>query len=265
MKPIEEPTPPGERTSGSRENKVSATVPAMPNTYNTEPTPPDDGSPWSLDDHPEVFQQWEAQAYEINRQAKAKVKIGIHDTPPSAVASSSKQNDTGPPRTASAQVLRTQPAIGTTPGAAAEGKTEGDSSRMFKAPAALQSPYVEVAKKVSFKCSKDVSRVYNAVCMCSGRPTRSNNRKAIIMNYLFNFAVLGDLVDSVKLAGKLKNTIADIGIYVLNGKKTRGATRFVMPLYVSTLLQSHQMGMAAVQQAFKKDTNHLDYRQLVSI
>jgi hypothetical protein len=56
------------------------------------------------------------------------VKIGLHDTPPSAVASSSKQNDTGPPRTASAQVLRTQPAIGTTPGAAAEGKTEGDSS-----------------------------------------------------------------------------------------------------------------------------------------
>jgi hypothetical protein len=32
---------------------------------------------------------------------------------------------------------------------------------------------------------------------------------------------------------------------------------------MQTLLHSHQMGMAAVQQAFKKDTNHLDYRQLV--
>ena len=30
----------------------------------------------------------------------------------------------------------------------------------------------------------------------------------------------------------MKNTIAEVGIYVLNGKKKRGATRFVMPLYV---------------------------------
>jgi len=88
----------------------------------------------------------------------------------------------------------------------------------------------------------------------------------------------------------LKNIIAEVGIYVLNGKKKRGATRFVMPLYVTviyyflllymvenssiilhflsqtpmqTLLQNNQIGMAAVTQAFQKDTNNLHHRQLV--
>ena len=107
--------------------------------------------------------------------------------------------------------------------------------------------------------------------------------------------MLVDLVDSVKPGGKLKNTIAEVGIYVLNGKKKRGATRFVMPLYVTvsralhfflfplalpgrkqqqhyiflsqtpmqTLLQNNQTGMAAVTHAFQKDTNNLHHRQLV--
>jgi len=37
----------------------------------------------------------------------------------------------------------------------------------------------------------------------------------------------------------LKNTIAEVGIYVLNGKKKRGATRFVMPLYVTVSRALH--------------------------
>ena len=88
----------------------------------------------------------------------------------------------------------------------------------------------------------------------------------------------------------MKNIIAEVGIYVLNGKKKRGATRFVMPLYVTviyyflllymvenssiilhflsqtpmqTLLQNNQTGMAAVTHAFQKDTNNLHHRQLV--
>ena len=40
-------------------------------------------------------------------------------------------------------------------------------------------------------------------------------------------------MDSVKPEGRLKNTIAEVGIYVLNGKNKSGGTRFVMPLYVT--------------------------------
>ncbi|RLM75079.1 hypothetical protein C2845_PM15G06460 [Panicum miliaceum] len=240
----------------------------------------DDGSPWSLDSLPlDVLEEWEAKAIEMHNNAKGKLKIGIQDTPMSAVASSSKANvtvpsrigsaqllrtqpatastpgpineipssskpnDIGSSRTASAQVLRTQPAAGSNPGAATEERAEGDSSvtpdyaptprRALKMAAELQSPYVEIAKKISFKCNNAVMMVYNVVCLCSGRPTRSCNRNAFIINYLFNYAILGDMVESVKPRGKLKNTIAEIGICVLNDKKTRSATRFVMPLYVS--------------------------------
>ncbi|KAG2582318.1 hypothetical protein PVAP13_6KG100200 [Panicum virgatum] len=36
-----------------------------------------------------------------------------------------------------------------------------------------------------------------------------------------------------------------------------------MPLYVTTLLQNNQTGMAAVTHAFQKDTNNLHHRQLL--
>ena len=61
----------------------------------------------------------------------------------------------------------------------------------------------------------------------------------IIINYEFNHATLGDLVDSVKPGGKMKNTIAEMGIYVINGKKTRGAIKCVMALHVSVSFISH--------------------------
>ena len=200
------------------------------------------------------MQQWEAQAIEANRQDKEKIKISFQDTPSSALASTSKTNDVGPSGTTNIQVSR----------------TDANSSitlvytppprRIFKRSAALQSPYAEAAPKISFKCSWGVSKVYNAVCMCSGRSTRGNNRKyvcihpatyfqsyfyltkkfltlffcrALVINYKSTFAILGDLVDSVKPEGRLKNTIAEVGIYVLNGKNKSGATRFVMPLYVT--------------------------------
>ncbi|RLM73583.1 hypothetical protein C2845_PM15G06420 [Panicum miliaceum] len=52
--------------------------------------------------------------------------------------------------------------------------------------------------------------------MCSGRSTQSNKRNTVIINYLFSYTTLGHLADSVKPGGKLLNTIAEIGIYVLN-------------------------------------------------
>ena len=55
----------------------------------------------------------------------------------------------------------------------------------------------------------------------------------IIINYHFTYATLGHLVESVKPTGRLKNTVAEVGIYVINGKKTRAASRRVLPLYVS--------------------------------
>ncbi|KAG2630090.1 hypothetical protein PVAP13_3KG492001 [Panicum virgatum] len=66
----------------------------------------------------------------------------------------------------------------------------------------------------------------------------------------------------------MKNTIVEIGIYVINGKKTRVATRRVLPLYVSVnplhmLLQHNQSGMAAIGQVFNKETNHLYHKQMI--
>jgi hypothetical protein len=68
--------------------------------------------------------------------------------------------------------------------------------------------------------------------MYTGRSTRSKSSNVLIINYLFNHATLGHLVELVKPRAKLKNTVAEIGIYVISGKKTRGATRCVLPLYV---------------------------------
>ncbi|RLM74991.1 hypothetical protein C2845_PM15G17040 [Panicum miliaceum] len=111
--------------------------------------------------------------------------------------------------------------------------------------------------------SKNVLRVYNAVCMCSGRSTRSNKRNTVIINYLFSYATLGHLADSVKPGGKLLNTIAEIGIYVINGKKARGATRRVIPLHITTLMQRNDIKATAVTHVFKKTENNLDHQQLV--
>ncbi|KAG2605582.1 hypothetical protein PVAP13_4NG083617 [Panicum virgatum] len=94
--------------------------------------------------------------------------------------------------------------------------------------------------------------------MFSGRST-----SVVIINYLSNYATLGHLVDSVKPGGKLTNTIAEIGIHVINGKKKRGATRWVMPLYITTFLQSQQICASAVKHALTKSENNLNHRQLV--
>ena len=56
---------------------------------------------------------------------------------------------------------------------------------------------------------------------------------AVFINYLFTYATWGHLADSAKPGGKLLNTIAEVGIYAMNGKKTRGATKRIMPLHIS--------------------------------
>ncbi|RLN25608.1 hypothetical protein C2845_PM07G17890 [Panicum miliaceum] len=209
---------------------------------NVELRPTNQGSSWSLDGVPaDEYIEWEAEVIRIHEQAKANLKTGSTSTTPSIEAPCKQQGDSSitpeyapPPR------------------------------RSFKLAAALQSRYVEIApRKVSFKCSKEVCMVYDAVCTSIRRSTRAKSRDAPIINYLFNFATLGHLVESVKPGGKLKNTVAEIAIYVINGKKTRGATRCVLPLHVSTLLQNNKAGMAAVTRVFKKETNHLDHRQLI--
>ncbi|PVH36734.1 hypothetical protein PAHAL_6G155200 [Panicum hallii] len=270
MKAIEEPTPPGEGTSGSHQIQVDATPTAMPKKYSIEP---DDASSWTLDSLPdEELQMFEDEAIEMLKQVQAKRNRVVPATPKCAatpadnlnVVSSSKQNMIGQSTSAIYQVLTKELAM----------QTVGDSSitpddtpaprRVLRTLVTLQSPYVEIARKISFKCSKAVPKVYDVVCSCPERCTRSNNRDVIIINYLFNHATLGDLVDSVKPGGKLKSAIVEIAIYMINGKKTRGATRCVMPLHVSTLLLNHQTGRVAVQRAFRKDVNHLDHRQMIA-
>ncbi|KAG2573281.1 hypothetical protein PVAP13_7KG243610 [Panicum virgatum] len=250
MGSLEEPTPLGEGTSSSHQNQGRHTPPAMLNKNNIELA---DVSQWTLDgaSHEEL-EMFEEQAIHMHKLAQAKLNRTASDTPNAAAAaafSTPNVNAAAASTTSNAaplpsQVLTKESAM----------KTEGESSvaasitpnyspaprRMHKMPAALQSPYVEVVRKVSFKCSRDVARVYEAVCSCPERRTRSNNRDEIIINYEFNHATLGDLVDPVKPGGKMKNTIAEIGIYVINGKKTRGAIKCVMALHVSEWQRSNE-------------------------
>ncbi|RLN11628.1 hypothetical protein C2845_PM09G10370 [Panicum miliaceum] len=311
MKFIDEPTPP------VKESNTNAHVP--------QEAP---GSALSLDGFDnKVYEIWEAQAIQINEQAKAKHRSADAATaaaamPAAAATSAAAAASTGPrsefsntkllgatskvagtPQVngtsfyAAAEATRTESSniktpgattkVGGTPQAFSISKTSGATEKVaateqtgdlsitpdyappprrgLKMTAALQSPYVDVARKISFKCSASVVKVYNAVRMSSGRSTRASKKKEVIMNYLFNYATLGHLADSVKPGGKLINTIAEIGIHVINGKKTRGATRWVMPLHITTLLQSQLTQAAAVTHAFQESQNNLDHRQMTLV
>ncbi|KAG2629464.1 hypothetical protein PVAP13_3KG468401, partial [Panicum virgatum] len=239
MKSIEEATP-------------LETCPPTPPTGKTD-------SRWTLDGLPnEEYLLWEAEAIRVHEQAKPKQHKG--STSNSQSIEDPTNNKCYNPISAPSNKLTMHAAP--TPqatGITAAASVEGDSSitplcvppprRAFKLGAALQSPYILIEpRRMPFKCSKEVCKVYDAVCMFARRSTRSKSSEQPIINYIFNFASLGHLADSVKPGGKLKNTIAEIGIYVINGKKKRGATRQVLPLHVSTFLQHNQSGMAAVTQ-----------------
>ena len=169
---------------------------------------------------------FEEQAIHMHKLAQAKFNRTAPDTPNAAAAAFSTPNvataASSTPKAAAAASIT--PNAATAPSSTANAaaasttsnaaplpsqvltkesamKTEGESSvaasitpnyspaprRMHKMPAALQSPYVEVVRKVSFKCSRDVARVYEAVCSCPERRTRSNNREYVCLISLLSF------------------------------------------------------------------------------
>ena len=210
----------------------------------------DQGSAWSLDGLPiEVFERFEAEAIRKHEQAKAKLKVGSTSTTPTTGLPASKNGNEASSSKHQAATIVTMNAEPTPQarGIPTGASLEGDSSitpeytlaprRAFKTAAALQSPYVEIApRRMSFKCSKEICKVYDAVCKFTGMATRSRSIKyvnfydlltcslfsffiktkhgflhhiifvfltlffssVIIINYHFTCATLGHLVESVK-------------------------------------------------------------------
>ncbi|CAL5010773.1 unnamed protein product [Urochloa decumbens] len=131
--------------------------------------------------------------------------------------------------------------------------------------AALQSPYVGITAVNSFRCSKDVCDVYNAVLASQGPTTRSSpksKKEVIIINYYDFHITLNELALLVKPGGKLDCVVAEIGLFAIDpvGRK---ATKRVLPLRVAGYLQSGQLARSEVKRVFRLGTNHLDHRQMV--
>ncbi|OEL17894.1 hypothetical protein BAE44_0021089 [Dichanthelium oligosanthes] len=91
------------------------------------------------------------------------------------------------------------------------------------------------------------------------------NKKKVIISYPSFYVTLGHLAKSVKPARKLMSTVAEIGIFVIDGKKTKRAIKCIQPLriLVNTHTQFDLMETAEITLAFKRGTNHLDHQQMV--
>ena len=149
----------------------------------------DQGSTWSLDGLPaELYKRWEAEAIQKHQQAKAKLQVGSTSTTPTTGLHASKNDNEASSSKSQVFHLSTIVTINAEPTPQARGisigaSLEADSSitpehklaprRAFKMAAALQSPYVEIAPRImSFKCSKEVCKVYDAVCKFTGMARR---------------------------------------------------------------------------------------------
>ncbi|CAL4966916.1 unnamed protein product [Urochloa decumbens] len=119
--------------------------------------------------------------------------------------------------------------------------------RHLRKAAVLQSPYVDFTAAKSFRCSKEVCDVYNAVLASQRSSTRSSqeastssSKDVIIINYIDFHVTLKELASSVTPRGKLDSVVAEIGIYAIDqrGKK---ATKRVLPLRVSVMFPVLQM------------------------
>ena len=156
----------------------------------------DQGSAWSLDGLPaEVYERWEAEAIQKHQQAKAKLQVGSTLTTPTTGLHASKNDNEASSSKTQVFHLSKIVTINAEPTPQAKGisigaSLEADSSitpehklaprRAFKMAAALQSPYVEIAPRImSFKCSKEVCKVYDVVCKFTGMATRSRSSKYV--------------------------------------------------------------------------------------
>ena len=151
---------------------------------------------WSLDGLPaEVYERWEAEAIQKYQQAKAKLQVGSTSTTPTIGLHASKNDNEASSSKTQVFHLSKIVTINAEPTPQAKGisigaSLEADSSitpehtlaprRAFKTAAAMQSPYVEIAPRImSFKCSKEVCKVYDVVCKFTGMATRSRSSKYV--------------------------------------------------------------------------------------
>jgi hypothetical protein len=136
-----------------------------------------------------VYERLEAEAIQKHQQAKAKLQVGSTPTTPTTGLHASKNDNEASSSKSQVFYLSTIVTINAEPTPQAKGisigaSLEADSSitpehtlaprRAFKTAAAMQSPYVEIAPRImSFKCSKEVCKVYDTVCKFTGMATRS--------------------------------------------------------------------------------------------
>jgi len=147
-------------------------------------------SRWTLDGLPdEEYLLWEAEAIRVHEQAKAKQHKGSTSNSQSIEDPTSNKcynPISAPNNKPTMHAAPTPQAAGIT----AAASVEGDSSitplcvppprRAFKLGAALQSPYVPIEpRRMPFKCSKEVCKVYDAVCMFARRSTRSKSSEYV--------------------------------------------------------------------------------------
>ncbi|CAL5090530.1 unnamed protein product [Urochloa decumbens] len=141
--------------------------------------------------------------------------------------------------------------------------------RRLRKAAVLQYPYVDFTADKSFRCSKKVCEVYNAVVASQGSSTRSSqaassssNKDVIIINYYDFHVTLKELASSVSPRGKLDSVVAEIGIYAIDDRGKKAIKR-VLPLRVAAYLQTGQLNRSEVKRVFRRGTNHLDHRHMV--
>ncbi|RLM60201.1 hypothetical protein C2845_PM14G09690 [Panicum miliaceum] len=198
----------------------------MPKKYNIELVI---SSPYTLDSLPdEELQMFEDEAIEMLKQAQAKRNRAVPATPKCAATladnlyavSSSKQNVIGQSTSATYQVLTKEPAMRTVGNSSITPDYTPAPRRMLKTPVALQSPYVEIARKISFKCSKAVSkRNHNQLPVQSchiGRSVGLGKTRREVEEYHCNDCMFQYSSQSYRSWWKLMNTQGHYFLIVLN-------------------------------------------------
>jgi len=156
-----------------------------------------------------VYGRLEAEAIQKHQQVKAKLQVGSTSTKPTIGLHASKNDNEASSSKTQVFHLSKIVTINAEPTPQAKGISIGASQeanssitpehklaprRAFKMAAALQSPYVEIAPRImSFKCSKEVCKVYDAVCKFTGMATRSRSSKYVnlynlLTQFLFPFS-----------------------------------------------------------------------------
>ncbi|KAL6848650.1 hypothetical protein ACP4OV_021233 [Aristida adscensionis] len=144
---------------------------------------------------------------------------------------------------------------------------QAPSRRAATRAAVLRSPYIDYCVNKSFKGSRAVCTVYDAVCKFgAARKTRAKkNQDVTIINYSDYFVSLNHLAQSVKPGGVLLNTTCEIGLFAIKDIESKHPKVAILPLRVANFLQKGDLTAGEVNIAFKRKGNHLDRSKMVMI